>query len=73
MAIDETNLDDGAGLVKQHEISGDTEKTTMRSAGDIKAIDQFLTDKEIGCNEGKRTNIMRNIFGFRAQRSRYQS
>jgi len=43
----------------------------MRSAADLKMLKQLLIDDELTCNDGKRKNVMQNIFAFKGQRKRY--
>lgn len=63
MAIDTTPLNGATGLVKSHSVTSDSETTVMRSMDDIKALDQFLTGKAVGCSRASRAGVMRSIFG----------
>lgn len=63
MAIDTTALSGATGLVKSHTVTSDSETTVMRSIDEVKALDQFLTGKAVGCNRAARAGVMRSIFG----------
>ena len=73
MAVDPSLLSGGTGLVKSHEVSGDMEKTNMRSAQDAKDLHQFQTNLEMGCDAQKHQNVMQNIFGYRARKNTYKN
>jgi|TARA_R110000824_G_scaffold82694_1_gene207204 hypothetical protein len=73
MALDLSKLNNATGLVQTSDISSESERTVMRTAGDLKILNQLLIDSEISCNDSKRKNVMQNVFGFKAQRKRYDT
>ena len=71
MGIDFSKLADGAGLVKQHHIDSESERTTMRDADDLAKLGQLIIGDEIGCDHQKLKNVFTNMASFRYQRRRY--
>lgn len=71
--LDLTPLEGKTGLVSEHSVTSDGETTRMRSGRDLKEINDLLTNNTIACDTTKRTNVMRNIFGFRAVPQNYRS
>ncbi len=71
MGLDLSKLNNATGLVQTSDISSESERTVMRSAADLKMLKQLLIDDELTCNDGKRKNVMQNVFAFKGQRKRY--
>lgn len=71
MALDLSKINNATGLVQTSDISSESERTVMRSAADLKMLKQLLIDDEMTCGDGKKKNVMANVFAFKGQRKRY--
>lgn len=67
--LDPEILKDGAGLVRSHEISGDTERVVMRTGADLRDLINLQDELDKSCDDIDKA--FSNMFRYKVQQKRY--